>query len=146
MSLHSAEPLRIEAIPPAERQAALALIFGQLPEADRQRQIASLLSEEGIATTSLDGLWAGIGGGGWSAQRSRRSCRARRPASGRPELVADEPPDTAEQLLDRLVEFLAAQGVRMAQSLVRIPPRGGMKRCWGRGGFIAYPNCFIWSA
>ena len=58
----TAEPLRIAAPRPAERQSALALIVSQLPEADRQRQIAALLSADGTAKTLLDGLVGGYRG------------------------------------------------------------------------------------
>ncbi len=134
MSRHPTEPLRIEAIPPAQRPAALELIVGQLPEADRQRQIATLVSEDGVAKTSLDGLFGGFRGK-WLVGAALAQVLPGRAASvWPPRIVAGEPSATARQLLDRIADFLAAQGVRIAQTLLD-PATRTDEQVLGAGGF-----------
>ena len=125
MSLPESEPLRIETTRPAERQSALALVVSQLPEADRQRQIAALLSADGVAKTSLDGLVGGYRGKRMVGAGLAQVMPGKTAAVWPPRLVAGEPPVTAVQILDRLVEFLAARKSPHGAELVGCRGAGG---------------------
>lgn len=132
MSQHHHGGLRIERVGPDDESAALGLLLAALDAAERERRTLQLRKE--FPQGPIAGLWAA-----WRGRRMVGAIRAQVQAGNTafvaaPRIAADEPPDTACELLESVVEALPAAGVQLAQALLE-SDHGPDAELMFRGGF-----------
>ncbi len=112
--------VRIAVVHPEQQGEALNVVFGpQMTPAQRAQQISELTRSPDAANGALDGLlgaWRGdrLVGAVWG--QIQPGCSA---AVWPPRLQEGEPPETANALLNGLLDLFNAQGLKIAQALLR---------------------------
>ena len=134
MQSDATQPLVIGPLPPEEYAQALRLVFGRMTEADRQRQIDSLLGAADGGKAALEGLCGGHRGNRLVGAALVQIQPGRTATVWPPKIVAGEPLATAESLLGEVSRFLEGRDVRLAQTLLESDsPREESLLC--KGGF-----------
>ena len=118
MNSEATPPPEIRPIPPEQYGQALAMVLDRLPEVERQRQIAAALAAGQTDRGAMPGLLGAYRGPDLAGAGLAQIQAGRAAAVWPPRLVPGEPPATAARLLDQLCRFVAAGGVRMAQTLL----------------------------
>ena len=111
-------PLRIVPAAAWERDLALRLVLRRFPEAECRQQIEMLLAGEAAGAPAWEGLLAAYRGERQVGAVFSQIQPGKTAAVWSPQLVADEPADTAGQLLDAVTRRLAERNVRVAQALL----------------------------
>jgi ribosomal protein S18 acetylase RimI-like enzyme len=132
MSQHNHDGLRIKRVGPDDESPALELLFAALDPAERVRRTSQWRTP--FPNGPIEGLWAA-----WRGRRMVGAMRAqvqpgRTAFVAAPRIAADEPPNTACELLASVVEALPAAGVQVAQVLLE-SDHGPDVELMCRGGF-----------
>jgi ribosomal protein S18 acetylase RimI-like enzyme len=111
---------RLAIVPAAPEQAveALRLVFRDLASEARECYVSALTEQIASDAVGAEGLWLARRAGRLAGAVLAQSQAGRMAVVWPPRLVAHEPAATAGLLLERALQWLAGQGVRMAHALL----------------------------
>ena len=118
MAFDQPQSLRICAVSPEDRSAALELAFGYLPREERQRQIESISSASSTGRHPWDGLLGAYRSGKLVGSIFSQIQPGKYAQVWLPRLLQDETAGTAVNLLQATAEWLDQGRICMAQILL----------------------------
>lgn len=116
----SPEADRLAFVPASPEQAAeaLRLVFCDLSAENRECYVRALAQQIASGAVSVEGLWLARRAGRLAGATFAQSQAGRTAVVWPPRLVAHEPAATAGLLLERALQWLAGQGVRVVHALL----------------------------